>query len=183
MRMRHVAAGVLAGLLVAPIEGAQAAGDGLEALAGVWKAPRREVSLSSDLHVAVWGKGALQVRDVELVIEPSGDAVLKVATSVVGPEGKTKAYSASVTEAKLRIKTPNVSEEAAGGAIRPEVIVVSAEERYLDDPNDRHAVDGLQISLGAQAPDSPSLNFRFDTARGRGSFGETLIRQNVRRSP
>lgn len=183
--MRHlpVVAVVFGGLLMQPAtDRALAAGGVLEDLAGVWKAPRRAVRLSSDLHVAVWGEGASQVRDVELVIEPSGHAVVKVFNSVVGREGKTKAYSASVTEATLQLKASDAVDESRG-EIRPEVVVINAEERYLDDPNDRRAVDGLQISLSAQGPNSPALNFRFDTARGRGSFGETLIRQNARSSP
>ena len=152
-----------------------AANDLVSDLAGVWTAPAYSVKLSGDLHRTVWGEGASEVRTVELAITPSGDATVKVATSVVGPKGEAKQYSASVTEARLRIEPP-LESEAPSDRVRFRVTVLGAEQWYLDDEKDRRAVEGLEIPLSVSRDHPALLQFRFDTPRGRGSFGETLRR-------
>jgi hypothetical protein len=145
----------------------------LQELAGSWKAPTYKVGLSSDLDVAVWGPGASKVRNVELVLEPSGAGVLRVSTSVLNRQGRVAPFSASVVEARLSVRAP---ETTTAGSIEPPVTVLSAEERYLDDDNDRRSVDGLTVKLHSLLPIGDRLNVRFDLERGTGSFGETLVR-------
>lgn len=149
--------------------------DILHTLAGKWKAPEYKVPASTDLDVSVWGRGASKVRNVELALEPDGDGILRVHTAVVDQRGRTKRFSASVVEAHLRVQPPS---DPAKLPIEPRVTVVSAEERYLDDSGDRRPIEGLTVKLHAMSPTSREMNFRFDTAEGRGSFGETLVRQS-----
>jgi hypothetical protein len=149
-------------------------GDVLRALAGFWKAQEYKVNINSDLDVSVWGPGASKVRSVELALESSGTGVLRVRSSVVDSRGRTKPYSASVIEARLQVQEPAVS---AAGVVEPQVTVVSAEERYLDGSAERRTIDGLTIRIHAMSPTSNEINFRYDTAQGNGSFGETLIRR------
>jgi hypothetical protein len=147
--------------------------DVVSSLAGIWKAPEYKIPVSTDLDISVWGRGAAKVRHVELAIEPSGTALLRVHNSVVDPRGRTKQYSASVVEARLEVTAP---QSASGGAVEPPVRVISAEERYLDGTNERRTIDGLTVKLHTLSPGGNELNIRYDTAQGTGSFGETLVR-------
>ncbi len=147
---------------------------GPRALTGTWKAQDYKVTVSGDLETEVWGRGASKVRRVELTLELDGDGILRVRNSVVYRKGVPRPYSSSVVEVRLKVEMPATLE--AGVAAMPGVRVLSAEERYLDDPNDRRTLDGLTVSLHIPAPESGLLNLRFDTAQGTGSFGETLSR-------
>ncbi len=55
--------------------------------------------------------------------------------------------------------------------------MVSAEERYLDDPTDVRRIEGLRLKLDLMNMESKDLNIFYETAEGNGSFGETLRRQ------
>lgn len=101
----------------------------MRALAGIWKAQEYRVKLSGDLDTSVWGADAYRIRNVELAIEPDGDGILKIFTLVVDSRGRTKPYSASVIEARVSVGAP----EQTFGRVQPKVIVVSAEERFLDE--------------------------------------------------
>lgn len=156
---------------------ARAAGTLPQAWVGKWAAPQYKVPLSSDLDLAVWGRNAFSVRDVDLSVEPDGDAVLKVFNSVVDQRGRTKQFSASVTEARLQIR----AEDDPVAGTRAVVTVRSSETRYLDGSGERTPVTGLVVTLSPVPGRAGAMNFRFDTARGEGSFGETLTRQTASR--
>lgn len=145
------------------------------ALSGAWKAPEYKVAVSGDLDTEVWGRGASKVRNVELMLEPNGEGVLRVRESVVDRKGVVRPYSATVIEARIKVEMTAAAEGA--DALRPAVRVLDAEERYLDDPKDRRKLDGVTVSLHMPASDTRMLNVRFDTPQGTGSFGETLNRR------
>lgn len=145
-----------------------------ESLAGVWRASQERTERYSQLDIDVFGPHAVDVRDVDLRIQPSGDGVLKVSTKVVDQKGKT--YSPAVIEAKLHI---GPAEKTAVGLLQPAVTVVSAEERYLDGSGDHWSREGAQVQLTAADLAGDELNLRFDPPGGRGSFGTTLKRQRT----
>lgn len=181
-RSTYLAALVVSGVLLhALLAGPLSAGQGksspnvIQSLAGFWKAPEYRVPISSDLDVQVWGPGASKIRNVELALESGGDAMLRVNQSVVDRRGRTRPYSASVIEAKLKVEPPDPS--STSEAIEPRVTVLQAEERYLDGTDERRAIEGLTVKLHTLSSTGGQLNVRFDTAQGYGSFGETLQRR------
>jgi hypothetical protein len=151
------------------------AAEAAKSLAGLWKAPEYRAERYSELDVQVFGPHAFDLRNVDLTIQPSGDGLLQVYTSVIDQKGRK--YSPSVIEAKLRIGAPQTT---YGGRIQPDVTVVSAEEKYLDKSGDRWPRDGSRVQLTMSDLGSDEMNFRFDTKDGRGSFGTTLRRQRPR---
>ncbi|MGE0394288.1 MAG: hypothetical protein AB7I25_07815 [Vicinamibacterales bacterium] len=142
------------------------------ALAGVWKAQELKVPAATDLDRQVWGENASKVRNVQLLLEPDGAGTLRIASSVVDSKGRPKQYSQSVIEARVTLSEP----PAGGDRVQPQVTVVSAEERYLDDPKDVRKLDGVRLKVDLQTLDSPILNIFYETPQGNGSFGESLQR-------
>jgi hypothetical protein len=144
------------------------------ALAGAWKAQELKVPASTDLDRQVWGENASKVRNVQLLLEPNGSGTLRIASSVVDGKGRPKPFSQSVIEARLTLVEP----AAGGDRVQPQVTVVSAEERYLDDPKDVRKLDGVRLKVDLQTLESPILNIFYETPQGNGSFGESLRRVN-----
>src|SRR5438874_13292299 len=108
-----------------------------KSLAGVWKAPVYKMKRASEIGAQVFGENAFDIRNVELTLEPSGDGVLKISTSVLDQKGKT--WAPTVIESKVTLGAPQTS---AAGRCEPVVTVVSTEERYLDETNYRTTLDG-----------------------------------------
>jgi hypothetical protein len=146
----------------------------LEALSGTWSAEPLKVRLSSDFDVSVWGPDASSLRKVELTIRPSGEGQIKVTRSVVDGHGRTKPASVSVEEAQLLLHVPH---QVDASRIEPLVDVLKPRRRYLDDPGSGWPLDGLVVKLVGTDLDHDRLNLQFELADGRGSFGETLVRQ------
>jgi len=174
MRTQTVAA-ALAALTLSALSSASAqTSQVLDRLAGVWTAEPLEVRLNSDFDVSVWGPNASSIRKVEMTLKPSGEGTITVTRSVVDGKGKTKPASVSIEEAHLQLKAP---ETVDANRVEPLVQVLKPERRYPDDPKDRTALDGLVVKLIGTDLEHDRLNVRFDLPDGRGSFGETLIRQ------
>ncbi|MBM3777921.1 MAG: hypothetical protein FJW23_06720 [Acidimicrobiia bacterium] len=151
----------------------QAAGAAMvKQLSGSWKAPEYKVRLGGTLDLEVWGEGASKLRNVTLTLKSSGEGLVTIENSIVDPQGKTRQYSASVTEAHITVGPPRADDPD-----RPVVTVTKADERYLDDRGNRRTIEGVRISLLPVASNPNLLNFRFDTPAGHGSFGETLRRR------
>jgi hypothetical protein len=154
---------------------AQKKEDVVKALAGTWRAPEFKMERDSGLDDQVFGAHASDVRNVELDVQPSGDAVLQICSAVVDEKGKTLAPT--LFDAKLALAAPAA---AAGGTIQPRVSVESAEQRYLDSGT-RWPRQGYRVTLTARPRGSEidTLDFRFDTPRGDASFWTTLVRQGA----
>jgi len=144
-------------------------------LAGTWKAQELKVPANTDLDREVWGTGASKVRNVRLLLEPNGSGTLRIESAVVDAQGRPKKFSQAVVDAKLSIAEP-----PPGDRVQPPVTIVSAEERYLDDPKDVRKIEGLRLRLDLPSPESDILNIFYETPEGNGSFGETLRRPTAR---
>lgn len=186
LKIRRSTAAMLSGLFIVaasttPVlaEDNAANMDRIKRFAGVWKAPEYQVAANTDLDVSVWGQGASKVRKIQLSLEPDGNGVLRVHNSVVDARGRVRPYSTSVVEARLRLEAPEKWDETR---IEPVVTVVGAEERYLDGTGEKIVIEGLKVSINSMT-NMQSLNIRYDTAQGTGSFGETLTRPTTRNAP
>jgi len=144
------------------------------ALAGTWKSAEERIPLNSPFDVSVWGKGATTVRAVELTAKASGEATVTVTRRVVDARGRTVPGSPAIEHASLII-----GESRAGLASRREydTKVSKAERRYPDMPGAPWPLDGLKVRLAVVDGANPqTLEIRFDTPEGDGSFWETLRR-------
>jgi hypothetical protein len=142
-------------------------------LAGTWKAKTERLPLSGDFNEKVWGKNAVSVRDVTLVVKPNATATLTIARKVLDGRGRVAPGTPSVEEASITI-----GEAKPGFATRldHDVKVVKAERRYPDDPDDRWPLENLVVHVVSFSDSSNTLEVRFEPADGQGSFSEILSR-------
>ena len=164
----------------APAGTAEAAAAFSPALAGTWRSDTEPVRLVTDFDRSVWGEGAASERATDLVVEPSGSATLTVTRRVVDAKGRTIPASTSIEEVRLVIGGAR-----PGPATRMEhdVTIVSAERRYPDDPPSAWALEGVGVKVVTFTDaEGKTLEVRFDTPEGRGSFWELLHRADKARS-
>jgi hypothetical protein len=155
-------------------EKAACGADLIKSLAGTWKAPQYRMKRASEVGVQVFGPNAFDIRNVDLTLEPSGEGVLKISTSVLDQKGKT--WAPTLIEAKVTVAPPRTS---AGVRCEPVVTVASVEERYLDDTNYQTPLTGVRVILLSD-PGAKQIEIRFETPKGEGSFWSTLVRQGAR---
>jgi hypothetical protein len=152
--------------------------DLVKSLAGVWKAPQYKMKRASEVGTLVFGPDAFDIRDVDLTLEPSGEGVLKISTSVLDQKGKT--WAPTLIEAKLTLAPPQAARQTAGGGrCEPVVTVTSVNERYLDDTNYQTPLTGSRVMIVTD-PAARQLEVRFETPKGDGSFWSTLAPQTSR---
>jgi len=155
--------------------------DLVKSLAGVWKAPQYRMKRASEIGTLVFGPDAFDIRDVDLTLEPSGEGVLKISTSVLDQKGKT--WAPTLIEAKLTVAAPPAAGQTAGGGrCEPVVTVTSVNERYLDDTNYQTPLTGSKVTIISD-PAAKQLEVRFETPKGEGSFWSTLMPQASRTQP
>jgi hypothetical protein len=158
---------------------AQSAGDAAHHavpahLAGNWTSTPDRISLTTPFDESVWGKNATSVRTVDLRVLSSGQATLTVVRKVLNARGVAVAGSTSIEEAKLMIGAPR---DPVASRVEYETTVVSAERRYPDMPNSKWNLDGLRVTVSTLVgEENNTVEIRFDTPEGRGSFWETLHR-------
>ena len=143
-------------------------------LTGTWRSAPDETKLTSDFDKSVWGANATSVRTVELVVRSVNDATLRVVKRVLDAKGRVVPASTWIEEAQLRIggTTPGVADR-----LEHDVTVASAVRLFPDDPSYRWTIDGLRVRIVTfTARDGNTLEIRYDTPEGRGSFWETLKR-------
>ena len=151
------------------------AGQFSAALIGTWKSAPDETKLTGDFDKSVWGPNATSVRTLELRVLPSGEGTLRVVKKVVDGKGHVVPASTWIEETQLQLggATPGVATR-----LEHQTTVVKAVRRFADDPDDQWPLDGLKVKLVTfQDGDSNTLEVRYDTPEGRGSFWETLRRQ------
>ncbi len=148
-------------------------------LAGDWASAPDQLKLSSAFDVSVWGEGATSVRTVTLSMQRSGTGTLTVTRKIVDARGRTIPASSVVEEAQLTVGPP---QDSVAGRREHTATVTGAVRRYPDDPNYRWNIDGLRVKVVTfDEGEAESIEVRYDTAEGRGSFWETLRRE--RRTP
>ena len=145
------------------------------ALVGTWKSAPDQMKLTSDFDKSVWGSNATSVRTLELTVRASGEGTLRVTKQVVDGKGRVVPASTWIEEAQLKLGgvTPGVATR-----LEHQATVVKAVRLFPDDPDYKWPLDGLQVMLVTfQDGDSNSIEVRYDTPEGHGSFWETLRRQ------
>jgi len=150
-------------------------------LTGTWRSAPDEMKLTTDFDKSVWGPNSTSVRTVELVVRSTSDATLRVVKKVVDGKGRTVPASTWIEESQLQIgeATPGVADR-----IEHQVTVKNAVRLFPDDPDYKFAIDGLRVKLVTfTARDGNSMEVRYDTPEGRGSFWETLTRARGATTP
>jgi hypothetical protein len=145
--------------------------DVAKSLVGTWKAPQYKMRRTSDVGVQVFGPNAFDVRDVELTIQPSGEGVLKISTSVVDQKAKT--WAPTLVEAKIMV---GAGKSTPAGRCEPAVTVTSAQEQFLDQTQYTAPLDGSRVVL-LTGPAANQVDVRWETPKGEGSFWTTVRRQ------
>jgi hypothetical protein len=161
--------------LPADEDGETNAGKFSSALVGTWKSAPAEMKLTSDFDKSVWGPDATSVRTLELTVRASGEGTLRVTKKVVDGKGRVVPASTWIEETQLKVGgvIPGVATR-----LEHQATVVKAVRLFPDDPDYQWPLDGLQVKLVTfQDGDSNSIEVRYDTPEGRGSFWETLRRQ------
>jgi hypothetical protein len=133
------------------------------------------MKLTSDFDKSVWGENASAVRTVDLTVRPSGEGTLRVTKKVVDGKGRVVPASTWIEETQLQLggASPGVATR-----IEHETTVVKAVRLFPDDPDYRWPLDGLRVKFVTfQDGDHNSIEVRYDTPEGTGSFWETLRRQ------
>jgi len=140
--------------------------------AGSWTARPFEIALSSDFHRSVYGPNARSVRQVTLTIRPSGEGTFTVTNSVRDRSGKTVPGTRQIDQVTFTIGD---LEREPGSQPRFTSHIVKAERRYPDEPQSIFPLDGAKLQLFVPEGKTGTLNVRFDTPDGPGSFWETLL--------
>jgi hypothetical protein len=143
------------------------------ALTGTWRSTPEETSLTTDFDVSVWGKNAKAVRTVELTVSAAGEGTLTVTRKVVDARGQTVKGSTSVEQAQIVIGDV---ERSAATRSDLAVTVKHAERKYPDDAGSTWPIEGLNVGVATFSDTPGTIEVRFDTPEGRGSFWETLSR-------
>jgi hypothetical protein len=144
-----------------------------ETLTGAWRSEPYTRQLDTDFDKSVWGPNAQSVRTVELSIRAGGEATLTVTTRVLDARRRTVPGSTSIEVAQLVI---GAARPTVGVRTEREVTVTSAERRYPDDPKSTWPIMGLRVQVTTLEDAPGTIDLRFDTPEGRGSFWETLKR-------
>ena len=146
-------------------------------LVGTWKASPDQVKLTTDFDKSVWGPDASSVRTVDLVIRQSGEATLNVTKKVVDARGRAVAASTWIEEVQFTLGPP---QDGVANRVEHDAKVASAVRRFPDDPDYKWSLDGLRVKVVTfKDGDGSSIEIRYDTPEGRGSFWETLRRDRA----
>ena len=146
-------------------------------LVGTWKSAPDQIKLTTDFDKSVWGPDATSVRTVDLVVRQSGDATLTVTKKVIDARGRTVPASTWVEETQLTI---GAAQDGAATRVEHDTKVAAAVRRFPDDPSYKWNLDGLRVKVVTfKDGDGNSIEIRYDTPEGRGSFWETLRRERA----
>jgi hypothetical protein len=142
-------------------------------LAGQWTSAPFEVELTTDFHRSVYGAGARSIRTVSMMIEPSGGGRLTVTNRV--RDGRNRVVPGTEEIEEVRFSVGELVEEP-GRLPHYTSRVEHAERRFTDDPESAFPRDGVKLALYTNNTSAGTMEIRFDTPEGTGSFWETLKR-------
>jgi hypothetical protein len=147
------------------------------ALVGAWKSVPDQMKLTSDFDKSVWGADTSSVRTVDLTVQPSGDATLRITKKVVDARGRTVPASTWIEEANLVIGD---AREGIATRVEHDTTVKSAVRLFPDDKDYKWPIEGLRVKVVTfTGQPGDSIEIRYDTPDGRGSFWETLRREGA----
>lgn len=146
-------------------------------LAGQWQSAPLELALTDEFHRSVYGDGARSVRTVTMTLQPSGDGVFRVESSVRDRRGHVVSGTQETQEVAFAMGT---EVEEPGRPAHFGTRIVKAERRYADDPSSAFPRDGVTLAIYPSESKPGSLEVRFDTPEGTGSFWETLVKRAPR---
>jgi hypothetical protein len=146
-------------------------------LAGRWTSAPLELALTSEFHQSVYGAGASSVRSVAMTIQPSGEGVFTVTSRVRDRRGRVVPGTQEIEE--VRFSVGDLVEQP-GRQPHYTSRIVKAERRFADDPSSAFARDGVTLALYVPEGKPGTLEVRFDTPEGTGSFWETVRRTAAR---
>jgi hypothetical protein len=165
--------------IAATLQSAPPSATGTSALSGTWRSAPEETPLSSAFDESVWGKNAVAVRTVQMVVTPKGDATLTVNRKVLDGRKRTVPGSASVEQVQMVLGPIQKSTDVRCDLT---VAVKQAERRYPDDPGSTWPLEGLKVGVVTFTDNPGTVEIRVDTPEGRGSFWETLHRGTPKKS-
>ena len=142
-------------------------------LAGRWTSSPLELALTSEFHQSVYGAGAVSVRSVTMTIQPSGDGVFTVTSRVRDRRGRVVAGTQEIEEVRFAVGD---LVEQPGRQPHYATRIVRAERRFADDATSAFARDGVKLALYLPGGKTGTMEVRFDTPEGTGSFWETVRR-------
>jgi hypothetical protein len=147
-------------------------------LTGQWRSAPFELALTSEFHQSVYGAGARSVRQVTMTIRPSGEGVFLVTSSVRDRRGRVVPGTQEIEDVTFtvgdRVEEPGRPAHYASRIVR-------AERRFADDPKSAFPRDGVKLAIYVLEGKPGSIEVRFDTPEGSGSFWETLRRPSPSR--
>ena len=115
-----------------------------------------------------------------MTIQPSGDGVFTVRSSVRDARGRVVTGTEEIED--VRFAVGDLVEEP-GRQPHYTSRIVHAERRFADDPASAFARDGVKLALYVQEGKTGTLEVRFDTPEGTGSFWETVRRASGASTP
>ena len=142
-------------------------------LAGRWTSAPLELALTGEFHQSVYGAGASSVRSVTMTIQPSGEGVFTVTSRVRDRGGRVVPGTQEIEE--VRFSVGDLVEQP-GRQPHYSSRIIKAERRFADDPSSAFARDGVKLALYVPDGKSGTIEVRFDTPDGTGSFWETVRR-------
>jgi hypothetical protein len=108
-----------------------------------------------------------------MTLQSSGEGVFTVTSSVRDRAGRVVPGTQEIEE--VRFAVGDLVEEP-GRQPHYATRVVRAERRFADDPASAFAREGVKLALYVQAGKAGTMEVRFDTPEGTGSFWETIRR-------
>jgi hypothetical protein len=147
--------------------------DIVPSLAGRWRSTPYGIPLSSELDVSVYGANAQSIRVADLTLNETGHGTVTVTRRVVDRRGQTVKGTRSIEEVTFDVGD---MEHSPGGRPHYGTRIGKAERRYPETPGaDRFPIEGVELEL-IPSDQGKTLDIRFDTADGNGSFSETMRR-------
>jgi hypothetical protein len=140
-------------------------------LVGLWRARPDRVPLSED---SAWGPRATALRLAEMRLRSDGTGTITITRSVVNAAGRAFPGSRIIETAAFSIGS---IEQPLGLRPRHTTTITRSERHYPDPPVVRVPIADLTINIyppAAEAPDS--VEIRFETFNGEGTFSDTLQR-------
>lgn len=144
-------------------------------LVGRWRAAPLQVLLSSELDTSVFGENAQSTRNVELVVQPTGQATLTVTQRVI--DARRRAVPGTTTIDRIDFTLGDLTRDGTFAAVpRYETNITKAVRRYPDLPQPPSELDGIRIEIIANDEDHNRVDVTLESDEEGATFSEPLRR-------